>query len=428
MQQLQRHLAVDEVVVRQQQPGAGVVLAQLAFSVCGVAVGRGVGDHAVPALQAGGEPEGAAHTRRAAGTGLAAHQLRQPPRDGQAQPGAAVFAGGGRVGLLKGLKQARHLRRGNAHAGVLYLKTHQQPLRRVFQQLGPQGNRTLLGELDGVAGKVEQGLAQPRGVAAQPQRHGIGVHRDVQALVACGLPNQRVNVVQNSGQVKVGVLQLQAPGFDFGEVQDVVDDAQQVPAGVVDFVKPQALGGRHARTPYQVVEPDDGVHGRADFVAHVGQKGALGAVGRFGLLPGRTQLGRALRHQVFQVQAVAVQLVAQVFLLGDVFLHRHVVADGAVGLAQRADDGEFDVLRAVFSAVVKLTFPRQALRHGRPHGYVSLRWGVARMQDARVLPNDLFTGVARGRQKGVVDVLDLCLHVGDDDVFSALVQGQRQLA
>jgi hypothetical protein len=35
--------------------------------------------------------------------GVAAHQPRQPARDGQAQAGAAVLARGGVVGLLEGL-------------------------------------------------------------------------------------------------------------------------------------------------------------------------------------------------------------------------------------------------------------------------------------------------------------------------------------
>jgi hypothetical protein len=59
--------------------------------------------------QLGGEPEGAARAGHAAHADFAAHQLRQLLADGEAQAGAAVFAGGGGVGLLEGLEQLADL-------------------------------------------------------------------------------------------------------------------------------------------------------------------------------------------------------------------------------------------------------------------------------------------------------------------------------
>jgi hypothetical protein len=51
------------------------------------------------------------------------------------------------------------------------------------------------------------------------------------------------------------------------------------------LVNRSACSGCGARALHQVGEANDGVHRRADLVAHVGQKGALGHVGGFGLLP-----------------------------------------------------------------------------------------------------------------------------------------------
>jgi hypothetical protein len=48
----------------------------------------------------------------------------------------------------------------------------------------------------------------------------------------------------------------------------------------------------------QVGHADDGVHRGADLVAHVGQEGALGLVGRLGGLLGGGQFGGALGHHV----------------------------------------------------------------------------------------------------------------------------------
>jgi len=72
------------------------------------------------------EPEGAACARRADEPRFATHQFGQSRRDGQAQPGATVLAGGGGIGLLKGVEQLGLLLRRDANAAVLHLKAHQQ--------------------------------------------------------------------------------------------------------------------------------------------------------------------------------------------------------------------------------------------------------------------------------------------------------------
>ena len=83
---------------------------------------------------------------------------------------------------------------------------------------------------------------------------------------------------------KSSVLQLQLAGLDLGEVEDVVDDAEQRLAA-------RAHGSRRSSrcsavrlgVQQQLGHADDAVHGRADLVAHVGQELALGDVGRLGL-------------------------------------------------------------------------------------------------------------------------------------------------
>ena len=97
-------------------------------------------------------------------------------------------------------------------------------------------------------------------------------------------------------------------------------------AGAVDLVQRSACSGVASGAPQEVGEADDGVHRRADLVAHVGEEGALGLVGGLGPLPRLGQLRGAARHQFLQVVTVAVQFLAEALLLGDVFLHRDVVA------------------------------------------------------------------------------------------------------
>jgi hypothetical protein len=74
--------------------------------------------------------------------------------------------------------------RGDADAGIRDLEAHQQFIARLFQQPARR-TMALLGELDGVAGIVEQRLAQARRVAAQPRRHGIQSTSICSPLVLC---------------------------------------------------------------------------------------------------------------------------------------------------------------------------------------------------------------------------------------------------
>ena len=72
------------------------------------------------------------------------------------------------------------------------------------------------------------------------------------------------------------------PASILREVEDVVDDRQQRVAAVADGLGEVALLGVQRRVQQQAAHADDGVHRRADLVAHRGQEGALGLVGAFG--------------------------------------------------------------------------------------------------------------------------------------------------
>ena len=63
--------------------------------------------------------------------------------------------------------------------------------------------------------------------------------------------------------------------------------------GVVDLVDPFQRALTTQFTAQDVRQADDGVHRRANLVAHVGQERTLGQTGLLGLLPGDLQFGRA---------------------------------------------------------------------------------------------------------------------------------------
>ncbi len=86
--------------------------------------------------------------------------------------------------------------------------------------------------------------------------------------------------VQQAVQIKVLGLQRGAASLDLGHFQHVVDQAQQVLAAAAnDFQVFALLCAQAPVTGHQLRKAQDGVEGRAQFVAHVRQKGALGAIG-----------------------------------------------------------------------------------------------------------------------------------------------------
>ena len=78
--------------------------------------------------------------------------------------------------------------------------------------------------------------------------------------------------MQQALELEVDVLDQQLARFDLGKVQHLVDDSQQMLARSLDLGEIVALPRREVGLERQVGQTDDGVHGRADFVTHVGEK------------------------------------------------------------------------------------------------------------------------------------------------------------
>ena len=93
-----------------------------------------------------------------------------------------------------------------------------------------------------------------------------------------------MRVAENFADLEGGVVQLELAGFDLGEVENVVDEREQRLGRILDDAQVLALHGRQLGSQQQLRHADDGVHRRADLVAHVRQEGALGAAGGFGRL------------------------------------------------------------------------------------------------------------------------------------------------
>ncbi|MNZ63145.1 hypothetical protein D3C78_812840 [compost metagenome] len=372
----------------------------------------------------GGEPEAAALAGGAVDPDFAAHQPGQPAGDGEPEAGAAVLAGGGDIGLLEGLEQLLALELGDADAAVLYLEAQQIAADQLAQHPHPQGDGARIGELDGIAGIVEQGLAQPGDVAVEPDRGAAEIDLNVEPLGASLLVHQGTDVIQHGDEGEVVAFQHHLARVYLGEIQDVVDQGEQVLGRVVYLLQPIVLGDLLGIPLEQVGEAQDGIHGGADLVAHVGEEGALGLVGAFGALMGLRQLLGALADHLLQVEAVLIQLLPELLLLGDVGLHRHEVRHLGMLPSDGRDGGHHLIVGTILAPVGELPVPALALLEGIPQGDMGGRRGEAGVEQLGGLPQHLLLLVAAGGQEGGVDIFDAGCRVGDEDPVRALLQGQ----
>ena len=195
-----------------------------------------------------------------------------PPEGGRAYR----FAG------LQGFEQTGLLLCADTDAGVAHAKVQQAAV-VLLAYANAQFDLAVGGELDGIAGEVGEDLLQP--VAVSEQASGdLRVDLDQQLEVALtGLQgHQGGHVADQLVQLELAGAELQAAGFDLGEVENVVDHGQQRFAGIVQHVQVLALGAVELGAFEQLGDTQHAIHRRADFVAHVGEELALGAIGLLG--------------------------------------------------------------------------------------------------------------------------------------------------
>ena len=209
------------------------------------------------------------------------------------------------------MEDAAHLVGRNAYPRVRYAEIQKLRLRgrgrlraasvrRSLVRLKADAHRDFagFGEFDGVTDKVDDDLLQPAGITAPRIAHGRwDVEQQFQPFFA-RLDRERFDGLgEFLAERKLDRLELKLAGFDFGKVENVVDEPQQRVGRVFDRFHITPLSRVQGRAQRQIRHANDGVHWGADFVAHVCQEVALGTTGRFGCLLGQFQL--FLRSQSF---------------------------------------------------------------------------------------------------------------------------------
>ncbi len=251
------------------------------------------------------EPERRAATGCAAQADLPAHHLDQALGDRQPQAATTETSGGRAVGLAEGAEQARLRLRVDADAAILYFDAEAPLPGRLVEPRDGDEHLTVAGKLDRVTHQIGHDLAYPYRIADHRNRQVVRhAADDLHALAVGQLGEQVGDVLHQLAQVEVDPLELQLAGFDLGEIEDVVDDAQQMLAGLVDGICEAPLLRTERCAAQQFGHPENAVHRRANFVTHVGQKVTLRPVAGFGAISRQAKFGGACRDLLFQFVAV----------------------------------------------------------------------------------------------------------------------------
>ena len=138
--------------------------------------------------------------------------------------------------MLKALKDALAVRGRYADAGVGHGKANIGPL-----PLHPEDHAALLGEFEGVPQQVEENLLDLRPVAEDIADLGFHLACHEKLLG----PRQRAEAVDALGHQPLDIdfapVQLGLPRLQLGDVEQVVDQSEQVPAVVGDDLDVLAL-------------------------------------------------------------------------------------------------------------------------------------------------------------------------------------------
>ena len=218
--------------------------------------------------------------------------LDQAGGNRQAQAGAAIFAPGGTIRLREGLEDHLLLFLGNADAGVPNGEVQRKSLAGLLLDLDLQNHFAAVGELDGIAQQIHDHLPQPRGIAHDLGRNvGADVADQLQPFCRGAQAKGLSGLLQSLAQVELRWCPVRAfPASILEKSRMSLMTVSSESADVLTMLRYSRCSAVSVGFQRQLRHADDAVHGRADFVAHVGQELALGAAGGLGGFLGLLQL------------------------------------------------------------------------------------------------------------------------------------------
>ena len=166
------------------------------------------------------------------------------------------------------------------HAGTRVLDGKDDAI--VWPTRHAQADAATVGIFDGVAGEINEDLAQARGVADEARGHiGGDMRGDLDALALRARRNQFDHALDQWRQFEGRAIELEAAGFDPGEVENFVYERAERLAGGADGGQIGLGFGVELHRSEQVGHAENAVERRADLVADGGEKARLGLAGGF---------------------------------------------------------------------------------------------------------------------------------------------------
>ena len=213
---------------------------------------------------------------------MAVHQLHDAFRDGHTKAGAAVFACGGGILLAERVEEVRQKLLAHADAGIPENELQHSLTAEALSLFDQKGDFSALRrELHRVAQNIDHHLAELDFVAViiiVYLSHRAAV--EFQPLVPALATDNGIDLLQRVREGKLFILDDHTPGLNPAHVQDVVDDSQQMLRRSSDFFQKLPGFWRNVRIVQgDAVQPNDGVHRRADLMTHIGKEGGLGLAG-----------------------------------------------------------------------------------------------------------------------------------------------------
>ena len=242
--------------------------------------------------------------RRALDADLAAHVLYDALGDCKTEAGSPDLAARDRVSLLEFQKNPALLLRRNADAGIAHNKSDLLKL----SSLNRDRDAARVSELDRIAGKIEQNLAQSSCVTEDAGRQTVlHIRADFEILLMCPRRDKLDGFFDHGTQVEWTHLRHKASSLDFGKIENLVDQRKQELSAILHR---RGIGGllrREIGVEQKVGHPQNAVEGCSDLVRDHREEAGLRAISRFRLIAGLGQ--SALRfHPLGDIASHALHL------------------------------------------------------------------------------------------------------------------------
>ena len=195
--------------------------------------------------------------------------------EGYGQPQARAFNGAVAlfINAAEVAKQFGHIFRFYADALVFNHEGQAYVIRGQGFAAGGKTNASLFGIFYGIAQKIKQNLFDSPDVSSHESGEARrGFHQQLQRLGDHLNTDDAESVIEHVRSGIDRISAFQAPGFDFGKIEEVVDDGQKRGPGALDARKIIQASRAAKVLSGQLAHADDRVHRRSQLVAYAGDE------------------------------------------------------------------------------------------------------------------------------------------------------------